>query len=268
MDTLRILFLGDIVGKAGRRACKLGVQDTRKNNNFDVVVANVENAAGGLGLTREVFKELRSTGVQVMTSGNHIWAKSEGVELLERQDSLLRPLNYPRSNPGRGWCEVRTARGVRVAVVNLSGRVFMGGHYDCPFECVDTLLNKTLAELPEGPPPVILVDIHAEATSEKIAMGRYLDGRVSAVLGTHTHVQTADERILEKGTGYVTDVGMNGPFDSIIGMNPELALTRFLTQIPQRYQQAKGVSQYNAACLEFDPVSGRCRAISMIKNIF
>ena len=165
MDTLRILFLGDIVGKAGRRACKLGVQDTRKNNNFDVVVANVENAAGGLGLTREVFKELRSTGVQVMTSGNHIWAKSEGVELLERQDSLLRPLNYPRSNPGRGWCEVRTARGVRVAVVNLSGRVFMGGHYDCPFECVDTLLNKTLAELPEGPPPVILVDIHAEATS-------------------------------------------------------------------------------------------------------
>ena len=257
-------MFGDVCGKIGRKAVAKILPELKKKYGPDLVIANVENLAHGKGTTVKTLEEMTTAGVDFFTSGDHAFDKNEVNVILEEKDSLLiRPANFPDGVPGKGEkvFEIGTKK---VLVVNLLGRVFMKSQYDCPFKKADEILEKYKDENLSA----IIVDFHAEATSEKIAMGRYLDGRVSAVLGTHTHVQTADERILEKGTGYVTDVGMNGPFDSIIGMNPELALTRFLTQIPQRYQQAKGVSQYNAACLEFHPVSGRCLAISMINKIF
>jgi metallophosphoesterase (TIGR00282 family) len=219
----------------------------------DLVVANAENVAGGIGVTPATARELLEAGVHVLTSGNHIWAEKEILPYLDGELPLLRPLNYPPGVPGRGYLTTD-----RVMVVNLIGRTFIG-NYDCPFRAMDRLL----AELKPAP-PVIIVDFHAEATSEKVALGRYLDGRVSAVLGTHTHVGTIDAQVLPQGTAYVTDVGMTGPVDSVIGDDTEAVTSRFLTLIPHRLSVGRGKVTLNAVLVEVDEASGRAVSIERI----
>lgn len=256
---MRILFVGDIVGSPGRRAVQELVPRLVDRYLVDLVVANGENAAGGIGITPQVAEELLNLGVDVLTSGNHIWKHKEIVAYLEESDRLLRPANYPPGTPGRGWTVVETAAGRRVAVLNLEGRVFMSP-LECPFRTADRLL----AELPQDVVAVI-VDFHAEATSEKQALGYYLDGRVSALIGTHTHVQTADERVLPGGTGYITDVGMTGPLNGVIGMKKEIILERFLSQRPQPFKVAAAQVQLQGVLLELTD-DGRCRAITRIQE--
>jgi len=250
---MRILTIGDIVGQPGRQAVHRLVPDLRQELELDMVIANAENAAGGFGLTSAIAKEIMEAGVDVLTSGNHIWAQKEIIEHLDSEMPVLRPLNYPPGVPGRGYL----VRG-QVMVVNLMGRVFMR-ELDCPFRAMD----KLLAEL-DPRPPVIIVDFHAEATSEKVAMGRYLDGRVSAVLGTHTHIGTIDAQILPGGTAYVTDIGMTGPTDSIIGDSVEAVLQRFLTGLPHRLSVGKGKPVFNAIMVEVAEDSGRAVNIERI----
>jgi metallophosphoesterase (TIGR00282 family) len=246
-----ILAIGDIVGKPGRRAMSALLPDLRQQYGLDMVIANGENAAGGIGLTPETAKELLEAGTDVITSGNHIWAQKEIFPYLEGQMPILRPLNYPPGVPGRGYLVTGG-----VAVVNIMGRTFMGD-LDCPFRAMD----KLLSELKEK---IIIVDFHAEATSEKMAMGRYLDGRVSAVLGTHTHVGTIDSQILAGGTAYVTDIGMTGPTDSVIGDDAEAVLQRFLTGIHHRLSVGKGKPTLNAIMVDIDQKTGRARSIERI----
>ena len=248
-----ILAIGDIIGKPGRQAVQKLLPDLRQQYGLDLVIANGENTAGGLGLTSTIAKELIKAGVDVLTSGNHIWAQNEIIPYLDGEMPILRPLNYPPVVPGRGYMVKGQA-----TVVNLIGRTFMGD-FDCPFRAMD----KLLAEL--GPkPPVIIVDFHAEATSEKMAMGRYLDGRVSAVLGTHTHVGTTDAQLLPRGTAYVTDIGMTGPINSVIGDDIESVLRRFLTAIPHRLSVGKGRVMLNAILVRIDDDSGRALSIDRI----
>ena len=249
-----VLIIGDIIGQPGRQAVHKLLPGLRRKYGLDMVIANAENAAGGFGLTSTIADELLEVGVDVLTSGNHIWAQKEIIAHLD-EDSMpvLRPLNYPSGVPGRGYLISG-----RVMVVNLIGRTFMTA-VDCPFRAMD----KLLAEI-KSKPPVIIVDFHAEATSEKMAMGRYLDGRVSAVLGTHTHVGTIDAQILSGGTAYVTDIGMVGPADSVIGDDPESVLQRFLTGIPHRLSVGKGKSIFNAIMVEVDESNGRATKIERI----
>jgi hypothetical protein len=246
-----ILAIGDIIGKPGRKAISQLLPDLRQQYGLDLVIANGENAAGGIGLTPETAKELMDAGADVITSGNHIWAQKEIYPYLEGQMPILRPLNYPPGVPGRGYLVTG-----KVAVVNIMGRTFMGD-LDCPFQAMDRLLN----ELKEK---IIIVDFHAEATSEKMAMGHYLDGRVSAVLGTHTHVGTIDSQILAGGTAYVTDIGMTGPTDSVIGDDAEAVLQRFLTGIYHRLSVGRGKPTLNAVMVDIDPKTGRARSIERI----
>jgi len=224
--------------------------------NIDLVVGNGENAAGGLGLTPSTAEELFDSGIDVITTGNHIWAYKEIIPYLDSELALLRPLNYPPMNPGRGYLLKNN-----VLIINLVGRVFMG-HVDCPFRAMDQLL----AEFEHKSIPII-VDFHAEATSEKVAMGRYLDGRVSAVLGTHTHVGTADAHILAGGTAYVTDIGMVGPIDSVIGDDPDSVINRFLTQIPSRLSVGKGKVSFDAILVEVDEKTGKAVDIKRIQKV-
>ena len=224
--------------------------------NIDLVVGNGENAAGGLGLTPSTAEELFDSGIDVITTGNHIWAYKEIIPYLDSELALLRPLNYPPMNPGRGYLLKNN-----VLIINLVGRVFMG-HVDCPFRAMDQLL----AEFEHKSIPII-VDFHAEATSEKVAMGRYLDGRVSAVLGTHTHVGTADAHILAGGTAYVTDIGMVGPIDSVIGDDPDSVINRFLTQIPSRLSVGKGKVSFDAILVEVDEKTGKAVNIKRIQKV-
>jgi len=248
-----VLAIGDVIGKPGRRAVTELVPGLRRQYQTNLVMVNAENTAGGLGLTLTTAKELLGAGVDVLTSGNHIWAQKEIIPYLDSKMPILRPLNYPPGVPGRGYLITGQAM-----VVNLMGRTFMGD-IDCPFRAMDALL----AEL--GPvPPVIIVDLHAEATSEKMALARYLDGRVSAVLGTHTHVATSDAQILAKGTAYVTDIGMTGPIDSVIGDDTEAVIQRFLTAIPYRLSVGKGPVMFNAVMVEIDDTSGRALSIERI----
>ncbi|MEJ5330773.1 MAG: TIGR00282 family metallophosphoesterase [Desulfobaccales bacterium] len=256
---MRILFVGDIVGSPGRRAVQELVPRLVDRHLVDLVVANGENAAGGIGITPQVAEELLNLGVDVLTSGNHIWKHKEILPYLEESERLLRPANYPPGTPGRGWAVVETAAGRRVAVLNLEGRVFMSP-LECPFRTADRLL----AELPSDL-AAIIVDFHAEATSEKQALGYYLDGRVSALIGTHTHVQTADERVLAGGTGYITDVGMTGPLNGVIGMKKEIILERFLSQRPQPFKVAAAQVQLQGVLLELTD-DGRCRGITRIQE--
>jgi len=248
-----ILAIGDIIGRPGRQAMNKLLPDLRQQYGLDMVIANAENTAGGLGLTSTTAKELLDAGADVLTSGNHIWAQKEIIPYLDGEMPILRPLNYPPGVPGRGYI----VNG-QVMVVNLMGRVFMGD-IDCPFRAMD----KLLAEL-KHKPPVIIVDFHAEATSEKMAMGRYLDGRVSAVLGTHTHVGTIDAQLLPLGTAYVTDIGMTGPVDSIIGDDAEAVIRRFLTGMPHRLSVGKGKTMFNAVMVRVDEDSGRAISIDRI----
>lgn len=256
---MNLLFVGDIVGKAGRQILRLKLPSLIDRHMVDLVVVNAENAAAGYGLTRPVMEELYSAGADVLTSGNHIWDKKEILDVLERDERLLRPHNYPQGLPGRGFGLYETPGGVPVAVVNLEGRVFMK-NLDCPFVAAD----RILAEL-TGRAKIVLLDFHAEATSEKEALGHYLAGRISAVVGTHTHVQTADEQILEGGTGYLTDVGMTGAQDAIIGNQKEPALKRFLTQLPVRLEVAKKDPILCAVLLTIDEETGRCTAVERIR---
>jgi hypothetical protein len=254
---MNILFIGDIVGAPGRRAVEELLPRVVDRSFIDLVVANGENASGGLGITPQVADHLLSQGIDLLTSGNHIWKHKEILPYLEETDRLLRPANYPPETPGRGFAIVETAAGEKAAVVNLEGRVFMN-----PLECPFRMVEQVLAGLPKEV-KVILVDMHAEATSEKQAMGWFLDGRVSAVLGTHTHVQTADERVLPGGTGYISDVGMTGPVDSVIGMKREIILERFWTQRPQPFKVATQNIQLQGVILRIDP-QGRCQEVNRL----
>jgi metallophosphoesterase (TIGR00282 family) len=255
---VRILFIGDIVGRPGRELVRQGLQAIVEYHQIDLVIANAENSAAGFGITREIGDQLLDWGVDVMTSGNHIWDKKEALDYIGAEPRLLRPANYPAGAPGNGSYLARTRDGRSVGVVNVMGRVFML-NIDDPFAVVlreiEALKQRTR---------VIFVDFHAEATSEKIAMGWHLDGRVTAMVGTHTHVQTADERILPKGTAYLTDVGMTGPHDSIIGVEVAAALGRFLTALPQKFETATGNPRLNAVVIEADETTGQARSIERL----
>lgn len=257
---MRILILGDVVGRPGRRAVRELVRPFVKNECVDLVIANAENAAGGMGVDIKSAEELFSGGVQVLTSGNHIWKKKEIYPYLDEQPLLLRPANYPAGAPGRGWCEWRHDSGLAALIINVQGRVFMPNHVDDPFRCVDTILKERGRHS-----PVIIVDMHAEATSEKNAMGWYLNGRVSAVFGTHTHIQTADERILSEGTAYITDLGMCGPFDSIIGIEAQSVIDGFLSQLPRRFEVAQEHVVLQGILLEIDEQSGKAQSIRRVR---
>ncbi|MBF0566236.1 MAG: TIGR00282 family metallophosphoesterase [Nitrospirae bacterium] len=252
---MRIMFIGDVFGRPGRLALSHYVPILVNKENVDFVIANGENAAGGFGITEKTAKEIFASGVQVITTGNHIWDKKEAVELLTRNDRLLRPINYPPSVPGFGSGVYGFGNGGKIGVINLSGRVFMG-YVDCPFRAISPVVEEIKKQT-----NLILVDVHAEATSEKLGLGHYLDGRVSAVLGTHTHVQTADERVLPKSTAYITDVGMTGPEDSIIGVKKEQIIEKFFNQIPVRYEVARGPGQFSAVIVDVDGVSGLALSI-------
>jgi len=248
-----ILSVGDVIGKPGRGAVEALLPGLRRRYGIDMVIVNGENAAGGLGLTETTARELFDAGADVLTSGNHIWAKREIVPILEGDMPILRPLNYPPGVPGRGYLIWG-----KVMVVNLIGRAFMSS-YDCPFRAMDGLL----ADVPDKP-SITMIDFHAEATSEKMALGHYLDGRVSAVLGTHTHVGTIDAQILPKGTAYVTDIGMTGPVNSVIGDDVDSVLDRFLTMIPRHLTVGSGRTVFNGIVVEVDEASGKATRIERI----
>jgi metallophosphoesterase (TIGR00282 family) len=251
---LNVIFIADIMGEPGRKAVKALLPEAKRRFSADAVIANGENAAGGLGITRGIAEDLLASGIDLLTSGNHIWDKKEIITEIAKIPRLIRPANYPEEAPGKGSATFQTAGGVVVAVINLSGRVFMEG-VDSPFKVAD----RELAGLDAH--KVVIVDFHAEATSEKAAMGWHLDGRVSAVLGTHTHVQTADDKILPNGTAFITDAGMTGAFDSIIGMKKEESLRRFITQVKQSFEVAEKDIRLQGVRLEIDSESGRALGI-------
>jgi metallophosphoesterase (TIGR00282 family) len=257
---MNILFIGDIVGSPGREAIARLLPGLKKEYNLQFVIANAENAAGGSGITQKVADELFGCGIDCLTSGDHIWKKRESFEFINQEERILRPLNFPAGAPGRGSGLFKTKEGAAVGVINVNGRVFMEA-LECPFrrslQAVEELAGQT---------KVIIVDIHAEATSEKMALGWYLDGKVSAVLGTHTHIQTADERILPGGCAYLTDVGMTGPYDSVIGRRVEDVLERFITLVPVRFEVASDNIQLHAAWIDVDEDTGKVRSIERIQK--
>ncbi|MDD8020643.1 MAG: TIGR00282 family metallophosphoesterase [Acidobacteriota bacterium] len=253
-DNFRVLFIGDIVGRPGRRALNRFLPDLRKEYRPDLVVANAENAAGGIGLTEDISRELLLQ-VDVLTSGNHIWDKKEVFNFLEKEPRLIRPANYPEGNPGHGYYIFQNEDGIKAAILNLQGRVFMEP-IDCPFRRAEKDLESILPQT-----PVVIIDFHAEATSEKQALGWFLKGRVTALIGTHTHVQTADDRVLPGGTAYISDVGMAGGLGSVIGMKPEQATSRFLTGRPQKFEPANEGLILGAVLIEIDSSSGKALSI-------
>src|SRR5438874_5054012 len=254
---MKVLMIGDVVARPGRVAVLERIEDLREQHSVDLAVMNAENVAGGFSITPSMAEELFAAGVDVMTSGNHIFDKREVIPYIERQPRLLRPANYPPNSPGRGmW--IGEVKGVRVAVLNLIGRVFMGPADD-PFRAAEELIASIPSDV-----KVRLVDMHAEATSEKVAMGWYLDGRVSAVVGTHTHVQTADERILTEGTAYISDIGMTGSYAGVIGMKTEDVIARFTSAVYKRADHAAGNVRICAVVLDIDEETGRAREISRL----
>lgn len=252
---MNLLFVGDIVGKPGRRALAALLPRLIDRHRADYTIVNVENAAGGYGITHKVFAELDALPIDCYTTGNHVWDKKDVLDILPREPRLLRPANYPAGNPGTGLHVGETAAGIRVATINLEGRIFMNP-LESPFETADRLL----AELPEDA-RVVFVDFHAETTSEKAALAIHLDGRVSAVVGTHTHVPTADERVLPGGTAFLTDAGMTGPYDSVIGMRADKVLKRFLLQTPSSFEVAKRDVRLAAVVIDVDETTGKARGI-------
>lgn len=257
-QSLKILFIADIVGSSGRRAVSEFLPQILDLYSVDFILANGENAAGGLGITPQIAEELFGKGIDLLTSGNHVWKKKEVLGFLESDRRLLRPANYPEGAPGFGTALITNSMNTSVGIINLEGRVFMKT-LDCPF-----LVAKREIERLKEDTEILIVDFHAEATSEKVALGWFLDGEVSAVIGTHTHVQTADEIILPKGTAYITDAGMTGPMHSVIGMKTEIVLRRFLTQIPQKFEVAKGDIQLQGVVITIDPTSGKSTHIERI----
>ena len=258
---MRLLFLGDVVGRPGRRALAALVPRLAAQEDIEFVIANCENASGGKGVDPRSADELHEAGVDVLTSGNHVWQNREIVPYMRESGRLLRPLNFPPGVPGVGWTVQRTRRSeARVAVLNLIGRVFMAP-VDCPFRAADEALADIRREA-----SIVFVDMHAEATSEKVAMGRFLDGRVSAIVGSHTHIQTADETVLPGGSAYLTDAGMCGPEDSVLGVRTDRVVERFLTQMPTRFEVATGAVLVQGAVIDIDGETGRARSIRRVRE--
>lgn len=257
---MKILMIGDIVGEPGREIVRKRLRDFREKKGVDAVIANGENSAGGSGLTPRIADELFEFGVDVLTTGDHVWKKKEIYDYLYRTDRLIRPANYPEGAPGRGSTVVETKKGKKIGVLNLIGRVFMDA-VDCPF-----LKAKAEIENLRKETHLLFVDMHAEATSEKVAMGWFLDGFVTGVVGTHTHIQTADENILPCGTAYITDCGMTGPYDSVIGRKKECVIERFVTQLPQRFDMASGDVQMHGVMIEADEVTGKATKIQRVRE--
>jgi metallophosphoesterase (TIGR00282 family) len=256
---MKILFIGDIVGGPGRRLVKERAAAVKEECGASLVIANVENVAGGAGVTPETVAQVVEAGVDVATSGNHVFAHRDAADRMDEMPTLVRPVNYPPGVPGRGWLVATTPEGAKVAVVNALGRVFMDT-VDCPFRALDAALDVLGARA-----DVVVVDFHAEATSEKEAMAHYLDGRVAALVGTHTHVQTADEVVLPRGTAYITDVGMTGPLGGVIGTEAAPVLRRFITRMPARFKPASGPGIFSAVVITVDEVSGLAAAIERIQ---
>ncbi|MCK4534003.1 MAG: TIGR00282 family metallophosphoesterase [Syntrophobacterales bacterium] len=255
---MKILFIGDIVGKPGRKAVSALLPGIVGQYGVDIVIANCENAAGGFGVTRKIVDELYHNEIDILTSGNHIWDKKEISDFIDDYETFLRPANYPEGTVGKGSVVIDTRLGISLGVLNLEGRVFMKP-LDCPFRVAEREIEKLKHKT-----DIIIVDMHAEATSEKEALGWFLDGKVSAVLGTHTHVQTADERVLPGGTAYITDVGMTGSFDSVLGIKKEVALERFLTLLPNRFDVAKGDIRLQGVLIDIDNRTGRSLSIERL----
>ncbi|HHU89754.1 MAG TPA: TIGR00282 family metallophosphoesterase [Clostridiaceae bacterium] len=258
---MKILFIGDIFGEIGRKALKNSMPGLITTYNPDFCIANGENAAGGRGITYNTAQEIFDCGIDAITMGNHTWARKEILRIIDSGIRIIRPANFPRGVPGKGRMVVEK-NGIRLGVINLHGRIYMDQPVDCPFQIVDRELSYL-----KGQADYILVDFHAEATSEKIAMGYYVDGRVSCVLGTHTHVQTADEKILENGTAYISDVGMTGPADGVIGVDKELILKKFTLGLPVQHEPAKGRAQINAVIITINEEKNKLSEIKRISNI-
>jgi 2',3'-cyclic-nucleotide 2'-phosphodiesterase len=256
---MKILFVGDIVGNPGRAVFLKHVPAMRKNGSVDVVIANAENAAGGSGITETVAREIFAAGCDVITLGDHAWDKKDVYPYLNVTANIVRPANFPAQAPGRGVCVIDVG-GVRVAVISLLGRTYMKYMTDCPFRTLDGILGGI------GDVKTILIDMHAEATSEKVTMGWYADGRVSAVLGTHTHIQTADEKILPQGTAFITDAGMTGPYDSVIGQIKERIIERYLTGLPNKFEVAASPATLCGVIIDVDTVTGKSRSIERIQK--
>lgn len=257
---MKVLFIGDVVGNPGRRAVKEMIPDIRKVYDFDFCFANCENAAGGSGITYPVAQELYKSGIDAITMGNHTWSKREVLNFIETDSRIVRPANYPQETPGRGFAIIEKGD-LKIGIVNIQGRVYMDP-VDCPFKAAE----RDLELLKKHVKPVVL-DIHAEATSEKYALAWHLDGKVSCVLGTHTHVQTSDERILPNGTAYITDVGMTGPYDGILGMDKDIVIKKFITQMPVRFELAQGKVQFNAVIIDIDEKTGKTNSIERISKV-
>ena len=258
---MKILLIGDVIGRPGRVIMEREVMQLREEHAIDLVIANCENVAGGLGVTASTAEDLFRAGVDVLTSGNHVWQKREANELLNLNHRIIRPANYPEGAPGTGSTVVETASGEKVGVLNLMGRVFMQP-LDCPFRTAERELTRLKMAT-----PVVIVDMHAEATSEKVALGWFLDGKVSCVFGTHTHIPTADERILPQGTAFITDVGMTGPYDSVIGRQVDQILERFLSNRPIRSEVADGNVQLRGLLIEVDPKTGKASMVQRITKV-
>ncbi len=258
---MKVLCIGDIMGEPGRRAVARALPRLVSQRRVDVVIGNGENVAGGFGITPDLADELFEMGLSVITTGNHAWDKKEILDYFPRETRLLRPANYPVGVPGQGSVVIETPGGERVAVLQLMGRAYMPT-IDCPFQ----VGRREVARLKQDTPAVI-VDMHAEATSEKMAMGHFLDGEATAVVGTHTHVQTADDQILPKGTAYITDIGMTGPLHSVIGVKKELAIDKFLTGMPRRFEVASGPSVFSAVLLELDARLGKAVGLERIRLV-
>lgn len=256
-----ILFIGDIVGEPGRRVITSSIQKVIDQYHVDLVFANGENAAGGFGITPDLADDLFDLGVSAITTGNHVWDKKEMVEYIRKEPRILRPANYPDGAPGQGSLVIDRPNGENVGLIQVMGRAFMPT-LDCPFQAVKREVKKL-----QGQTPCIIVDMHAETTSEKMAMGHFLDGQVTAVVGTHTHVQTADEQILPKGTAYLTDIGMTGPINSVIGMKKEPVIDKFLTQMPRRFEVAAGPAVLGAVVIELDQTTGKATGIQRVRHI-
>ena len=259
---MKILFIGDVVGEAGRRAVGDLLPQIRQEFSIDFVIANGENAAGGAGITPRLANELYRKGCDVLTLGDHAWDRQELVDFLEESSGVLRPSNFPEGTPGKGWKVFESSSGEKIGVINLLGRVFMRYNVNCPFR----ELERIVTEMKAKDVRVIIADIHAEATSEKVALGFFIDGKISALVGTHTHVQTADEAILPGGTAYITDLGMTGPHDSVIGQNKEIIIRRFLTSMPSRFEVATDGIRLNGVVLDIDEATGKARQITRLQR--
>jgi metallophosphoesterase (TIGR00282 family) len=262
MQTINFLCIGDIIGNPGRKILNENLRSLQKEHNIHFTIANVENSAGGFGVTAKIITELKGLSIQAFTSGNHIYDNKDILKDFNSLEALLRPLNFPPGNPGRGF-QIFNMNSLKIAVVNLQGRVFIG-NYDCPFQIIDKYLPQIKSQT-----NIILIDIHAEATSEKQALALYLDGKVSGVFGTHTHVMTADERILDNGTAYITDIGMVGSLDSVIGVEKDKIIKRFFDQMPSRFEpEKKGQKIFNGAIISVDVNSGKAVSIKRIQQTY